>query len=622
MPGIVAVLMKRSAGALSPHSIASGILTAMFEPSRFELLSTEESNLLFLGIMHKSKDGRGKLVCGDWTVVWYGHPFYGGRPLQQVSSEELMHGLSGRRWQLVCDHLSGHFQMLLYHRTLHECLVLADKVSTHPIYYAETEHYLALTPEPLSLRALRNYGWSAIPRQGAIFEFLASGHLWADGTFWENALRLGPGQRLCFDGEELKKESYWTMVYNPADEPKQTLSARLYEAVQNDLTTLPQGRAALTLSGGYDSRALLGLLHSSRRDFFCVSYSFGENLSPNSDAVIAKHFADKLGVPHHLYKAELYDPSRLIGDIQRAIAATGGESDAVVAQDAFLGSAFYEELSRQCDYIIRGDEVWGWAGHGLTREMAFWQCYLFNLNELLQPERLLKSEAFSRALQYLSTQRECLAGEYQGEASVTDNLKDFLYWRHRESRLLQNMAYLRRCYLPHFAPFLLDRTLAVIRTIPAKLRIRKTLFLEMAKVEFPGLFMDPSVPTLSMATPSRFELIYSKPEVQLFLKKCLLENPSATLREILEIANWEQWVNSTLTERLSTSQKRKRGYNLKRFAKVILRNQGSASAKALLLPSAKALLLRLGQLKAPVQSSYYLFRLAVLALALQEYEKA
>lgn len=615
MPGIVAVLMKRSAEALSPHSIASGILTAMFEPSRFEFLSAEESNLLFLGVMHKPKDGRGKLVCGDWTVVWYGHPLYDGRPLQQVSTEELMHDLSGRRWQLVCDHLGGHFQMLFYHRRLHECLVLADKVSTHPIYYTETERYLALTPEPLSLRALRNWSWSAIPRQGAIFEFLASGHLWADGTFWENALRLGPGQRLCFDGADLQKESYWSMVYNPADEPKPTLTARLHEAVQNDLAALPQGRAALTLSGGYDSRALLGLLHSSRRDFFCVSYSFGENLTPNSEAAIAKHFANKLGVPHHIYKTELHDSSRLIGDIQRAIAATGGESDVVVAQDAFLGSAFYEELSRQCDYIVRGDEVWGWGGHVLNREMAFWQCYLFNLDEFSQPERILKSEAFSRALQYLNAQRACLAGEYQGEAPVPDDLKDFLYWRHRESRLLQNMAYLRRCYLPHFAPFLLDRTLAVIRTIPAKLRIRKTLFLEMAQVEFPGLFMDPSVPTLSMATPSRFELIYSKPEVQFFLKECLLANPSATLREILEVAHWEQWVNSTLTERLSTSQQQKRGYNLRRFVKVILRNQQASAG-------AKALLLRLGRLSVPVQSSSYLFRLAVLSLALQEYEKA
>jgi len=121
----------------------------------------------------------------------------------------------------------------------------------------------------------------------------------------------------------------------------------------------------------------------------------------------------------------------------------------------------------------------------LNQEMAFWQCFLFNLDEFSQPKRILKSESFSHALQYLKALRKCLAAEFRGETSALNDLKDYLYWRHRESRLLQNMAYFRRCYLPHFAPFLFDHTLAVIRTIPGKLRIQKTLFLEMARTEFP-----------------------------------------------------------------------------------------------------------------------------------------
>ena len=424
-----------------------------------------------------------------------------------------------------------------------------------------------------------------------------------------------PGQWLYFDGEELKTKEYWTMAYEPTEEPKQRLTARLYEAVQNDLAALPRGRAALTLSGGYDSRALLGLLHSSGRDFFCVSYSFGENPSPHSQAAVAKHVANKLGVPYRFYQAELDDPSRLFYDIQKAIAATGGESDVVVAQDAFLGSAFYEELSQECDYMVRGDEVWGWGNHVLNHEMAFWRCYLFNIDEFSQPKRILKSESFSQALQYLTAQRKYLAAEFQGETSILNDLKDYLYWRHRESRLLQNMAYLRRCYLPHFAPFLFDRTLAVIRTIPGKLRIQKTLFLKMAKIEFPDLFLDSAIPRLYTVTPTRFELIYSKPEIQRFLKECLITNPSTTFRLILDAANFQQWVNSTLAESSSALQNRKRAYNLNWFVHAILRRNRTLSV------CTEAILQRLSRLSFPVKSSSYLFRLAVLSLALQEYER-
>jgi hypothetical protein len=87
------------------------------------------------------------------------------------------------------------------------------------------------------------------------------------------------------------------------------------------------------------------------------------------------------------------------------------------------------------------------------------------------------------------------------------------------------------------------------------------------------------------------------------------------LRLILDVPNFQQWVDSTLAEGSSAPQNPKRAYNLDRFVRAILRRNRTLSV------CTEAILQRLGRLRFPLKSSGYLFRLAVLSLALQEYER-
>jgi hypothetical protein len=590
------------------------IIEAIYESESFEVLSFDDQNGFSLRLLHRSKDYYGLINSKKWIIAWYGLPIYNGKALDQNSFRQFEEYLSINKIYDWVRSITGHFQLVIYSHDLCSLNIFSDKTSTHPVFYTEISDYILITPEPLSLKTMRKFGFNPTIRTGAFFEFMASGHLWGDGTYWNETKRLGPGQFINCSSGGIKVESYWKMIYEPKSKNKNLLLSELFEAVQRDIDLLPTGRGILTLSGGYDSRGLLGLLKQSKAEFHAISYSFGEDFSHNSDAGVGKYFANKLNIPHRFYKACIDDPSRLIDDIRKSVIATGGQSDVVVAQDAFLGISFYKDLAKDYDYLLRGDEIWGWGDHVINLDMAFWQCLLFNLNEFPQPEKILKNDKYSLAVEYLNDKRKEYSAEYTEPAKDLDSVKDYLYWRHREARLLQNMAYFRRCYISHFAPFLFDNTISVIRTIPSKLRIRKRLFLEMMRKQFPDLFLDRNSPTPYISGFNRFDLIYQNEIFREFVVECLIKEPAESFKEVFEVDIFTKWVQSVLDNTNSEISNIQKAYNIKRFINNVLRRN------QFLLAHIKSILARLNHIQFPVLNSVYLFRILVLSLALKEYE--
>jgi hypothetical protein len=371
----------------------------------------------------------------------------------------------------------------------------------------------------------------------------------------------------------------------------------------------------LTLSGGSDSRSLLGFLHSRNQPFSVISYNFGD-VYTESDAHVGMYFARKLGVHHFYSDADLTDSGRLIDDINRTVRATGGECDTTASQDAFLGAQFYADLAKEYDFLIRGDEAWGGHFHATRTEIAFLDCYLYNLNEFPQPEKILKADCYRQGVRYLQEQRERYAEEYRSASSDLNDLRDYLHWRHREPRLLQNMAYFRRVYIPHTAPFLLDNTLAMDTIIPSRYRTGKRLFMDMNRVQFPDLFLDPNMPNPYMTAGTRFDRIYQSEEIQDFIRDALGRNLPESLKSVIDPEKMEYWVHSVMASRPAHIRAQNRSYNILRFFRDLLEWNKTLSSYL------EFLLVRSGIVKYPFLDSKYLFRMLVLSLALREHESA
>lgn len=605
MTGIIAVIDKTSVG--NSISVSKAIVNQMFKHDNYKI-SSFDSEDISLKILSLDKDYYGILQTPEGLIAWYGRPCYKGNLITKENVAELIQDLSN----LYFENISGHFELVFYSFKDHEFFAVSDKISGFPIYYVNFENYIIITPEPLSLKALCEFGWKPSIRQGAIFEFLGSGHLWGEGTFWEDVHKLGPGKYLTCKDDKIRTHTYWEMIYRPSKESFDTIQLEMFDAIIKDFKQLPQGKAILTLSGGFDSRGLLGLLNKDpNRNFDTISYSFGEDFG-KSDYEVGKYYATKVAVSHNYYKASLTNIVGLIEDIENTILATGGESDTVIAQDSFLGEKFYRNLAFNYDFILRGDEVWGWGDHVISEKTAFIQTLLFNLNEIPQPQKILKSKKYEEAIEYIEHIRKDYKAEYPVENSNSDDLKDYLYWKHREARLIQNMKYYRNLYILQFAPFTLDETVEYITKIPSKYRIRKIHFIETMKKEFPELFIDDFKPTPYINYKNRFEIIFQNKQFQSYVKDCLLTNPPKSIVSIIDPINLENWIDTIYNREVRSTEKN--NYNVVRYVNDLL------SKNQCLAAYIKSIILNYGLIKFPAQDENYLFRILVLSLTLRQYE--
>ena len=619
MPGITAVYNKREAAGIPFRESADAIAAKMFNRDDFLITSHDENNEISVRITHRKNDYYGLLSDENGVLAWYGRPFFQGELLSSKNALEILSCQSKIIPEIIKD-ISGHFQLLIYNKRENICFAVCDKISAHPFYYTETADYIALSPEVLTFKALKKYGWNPCIDNGAVFQFIASGFLWGDNTFWKEAKRLAPGYILKCSPEGEKLISHWSMTFQPVNQSRKVFIEDLAQAIEADMKTIPGGKSILTLSGGYDSRGLLGLMKKRDADFDTVSYTYGLDFSPDSDAGVGKYFADKLNVNHIFHKSELTEPDVILNNLRNAVIATGGETDTAGSQDALLGESFYRKLAAEYDYMARGDEVWGWSDHAVNSAMAFWECSLLNLDEIPQPANLMKYKAYSEALIFLEGERRKYADEYKGRIGSFDDLKDFVYWRHREARLLQNTAYYRRCYLAHIAPFLLDNTLEVIRRLPPKFRVNKNLFMSTMKILFPELFLDKNTPHPYGTKINKYVLLYQHQTIRDFFQECLVINPPRIITDIYDYSNFPGWVEKTMKiESKVLSQK----VNINIQPNPVKKYLGKALQRNQFLRSrVKALMVKTKKYETPAWQNdrSHLLRLAMLAIGLKEYE--
>ena len=613
MPGIVLTYNKKASTA-GLQMIGNDVAERMYGCEKLKLADIIVGDKVFLKMVCRNGDYFGISNTDEGFCAWFGRPLYQGKPLNEGIVNVFKEIIYRSGIKAVIRDISGHFQMVVYLKERGECYVVCDKTSSHPLYYAQTADFIVFSPEPLAFKALKQYGWSPTIRKGAIFEYLSAGYLWGDECFWKEVKRLGPGKLICLDHEGIKIETYWQMSFERSGVNEQSLIGELYESIRKDIRDLPKGKKILTLSGGYDSRALLGFLKASNEQVNTISYSFGSKAEKRMDMDLGGYYAAKAGASCSCYQASTDDPLRLIADIHSVVLATGGENHFSISQDAFLGVEFYRRLADQYDYMIRGDEVWGWEDFAVDYSMAFRESRLFNLDEMANPKKIMNRDMYDCGIKYINGRREEFIKECGTPKILANDLKDYLYWRHREARLLQSMAYFRRCYIPHFAPFLFDRTLSVIQKTPSKHRVQKNLFIKMSRKMFPELFLENNFVSLRQTDSNNFCSLYKNPVFRSFVKTSLLESRSDVFNDIFDKKLFRFWIDKVM-DGSSNLQEAVQECDLKRLAVDLI------GRLAYLKGHMKSFITRQGWNMASVLDVNYLFRLVALSLALQEYDR-
>ena len=180
-------------------------------------------------------------------------------------------------------------------RTGDRIWVVADRVRSYPVFYQTNanSHVISSTADPLITdEQVRD------PDPLQLRNFLAAGYSLGEETICRDVHRLLPGSYLIADQNGIKVKRYY--LYHPsfdgAGDPAK-LKADLLEILRRAARRVVERAEGQTvwvpLSAGYDSRAILCLLHEAG----CPNLkTFSYGTPNNMEARVARDLAGKLGV--------------------------------------------------------------------------------------------------------------------------------------------------------------------------------------------------------------------------------------------------------------------------------------------------------------------------------------
>src|SRR5262245_53677054 len=172
--------------------------------------------------------------------------------------------------EAILDKLNGTFAFALYDLTTAMLTVANDRYGFMPLYYYYDGDQLVFASEVKALLQVvgpQEFDWESFA------DFFYIGHMMGQKTLFKHIQALDSAQILTYSNGNLHKSKYYDFTRTPVIDREevstQKLVALFTEAVRRRVTNT--GPNALLLSGGFDSRFILGVLHNLAADLRIIS---------------------------------------------------------------------------------------------------------------------------------------------------------------------------------------------------------------------------------------------------------------------------------------------------------------------------------------------------------------
>jgi asparagine synthase (glutamine-hydrolysing) len=220
----------------------------------------------------------------------------------------------------MLEHLNGMFAFVLYDRNRRLLFGARDRLGIKPLYYSRSQNRFAFASE---LKALLKLPWISreIDRQ-SLSDYLSLQFIPAPKSPFIDVTKLPPGHRFIYHLEEKSMDvaAYWRLKIAPLELSREEWKARVREelqaaAVRWTLSDVPVG---VSLSGGIDSSALVGLLASAGyKDIRTFSVGFDDETLPRYDELaLARSVAERWGTKHIECRIQ---PTCILQDIEKMV---------------------------------------------------------------------------------------------------------------------------------------------------------------------------------------------------------------------------------------------------------------------------------------------------------------
>lgn len=273
MPGVVGLHVQT---ALPDGSSLLSAMSHALEPGEGYKHNLEFRNGTGLGLVHlASTDDDGQPSWNEDRTCWAvmtGELFdtegiksgliAQGHQFRSDSEAEFLLHLYEQEGLRFPEQLNGAFAAAIWDGSNQRLLLATDHLGQHPLYYCQHGDGMYFASGVRALLAVP--GIQTKIELEPVVQFLSLGHLLGDRTYLEEVKLLTPGSILVFSQGKPSVKRYWQLVYPQQytlcdqEEIVPELVSHLRRAVARQVRT--QDEPGIFLSGGVDSRLLLGLL--------------------------------------------------------------------------------------------------------------------------------------------------------------------------------------------------------------------------------------------------------------------------------------------------------------------------------------------------------------------------
>ena len=217
----------------------------------------------------------------------------GHRFATQSDSENAVHLYEEYGVDFV-EHLTGMFALALWDSDRRRLVLARDRFGKKPLYWCIRNGHLLFGSE---LGALLAHPWvERQPCYEAIDQYLGLMYIPAPLSGIADVFKLGPAERLVFEGGTPRIDRYWELDFEPKSEINAADAVhQLHDLLDDAVSTrmisdVPLGAF---LSGGLDSSLVVGLMaRQSPRPVktFSVAFDGGDRLDADVAREVAAHF--------------------------------------------------------------------------------------------------------------------------------------------------------------------------------------------------------------------------------------------------------------------------------------------------------------------------------------------
>lgn len=249
--------------------------------------------------------------------------------------------------------LNGNFLLFGWNRFLHQWHVWTNRMGTIHSYYAINNNRFAIGT---SFHSVANIASNKKIDWLGLAEFFQFGFFSEDTTFFEDIKIFNPASHYIFDdqGKLIQNKRYWEWKHSPEGsgtyEESATEFACIFDEVMENM--ISQGRIAVPISGGLDSRSTVASIFSTQQEksrFWSYSYGYS---SDSIETRISSQIAKARDLRFSSFTIQPY----LFDHLEKVTSAVEGFQDITQCRQAFI----QDDLRKNSDKLIAAHwgDVW------------------------------------------------------------------------------------------------------------------------------------------------------------------------------------------------------------------------------------------------------------------------